>query len=290
MPGLGLSNLDSPRVSVIIPALNEADNLREVLPRIPKWVHEVILVDGHSTDGSPSVAREIIPDIRVITQAGKGKGAALRTGFDAATGDILVMLDADGSTSPEEIPGFVGMLLSGADFAKGSRFLQGGGTSDMPLYRKLGNGAFVLLVRVLFGGNYSDLCYGYNAFWRSSIQPLCLDADGFEIETMMNIRALKAGLKVVEVPSFEDKRIYGDGRLRTIPDGWRVLKTIAGEWAHGHGDSPVIDDTPLLLRPEDRADLPPALTPAVAGSFLGKQSRGIHGLLPEPAKRETPEP
>ncbi|HLT17853.1 MAG TPA: glycosyltransferase family 2 protein [Thermomicrobiales bacterium] len=218
----------SPRckVSVVIPALNEAENLPHVLPRIPPGVHEVILVDGNSTDGTPDIARQLLPSIRIVQQKGRGKGDALCTGFAAATGDAIVMLDADGSTDPAEIPRFIGTLLAGADYAKGSRFLHGGGTSDMPLYRKLGNWSFVMAVRAFFGGRYSDLCYGYNAFWKSAIQRLQLDGEGFEIETMMNVRALRAGLRVVEVPSFEDKRIYGSSRLRTIPDGWRVLKTI----------------------------------------------------------------
>lgn len=218
------------RVSVVIPALNEAENLPHVLPRIPAWVHEVILVDGQSTDRTVEVAQALWPSIRVIMQEGRGKGAALRAGFAAATGDIIVMLDADGSTDPGEIPAFVETLVAGADFAKGSRFIEGGGTADMPLYRMMGNGVFVYLVRFLFGGRYSDLCYGYSAFWRSVVPQLRLSGTGFEIETQMNVRALKAGLKIAEVPSFEAERLYGTSRLKTIPDGWRVLKTILGEW------------------------------------------------------------
>jgi len=222
------------RVSVVVPALNEAENLPYVLPRIPSWVHEVLLVDGHSTDATIEVARQLIPGIRVVQQSGKGKGAALRTGFAAATGDIIVMLDADGSTDPDEIPAFVGALLAGADFAKGTRFSQGAGTHDMPLYRRLGNWCFVILVRALFGGRYSDLCYGYNAFWSRVVPKLDLSADGFEIETMMNIRALRANLKIAEVASFEAPRVFGEGRLQTIPDGWRVAKTIMREWWSPH--------------------------------------------------------
>lgn len=225
-----------PKVSVVIPALNEAENLEHVLPllyepSVAQMVYEVVLVDGYSTDRTIQRACELCPEIRIVMQEGKGKGAALRTGFEAARGDIIVMLDADGSTSPLEIPGYVGALLAGADFAKGSRFLQGGGTDDMPFYRKLGNFGFVMMVRLLFGGSYSDLCYGYNAFWSRVLPELQLDCDGFEIETMMNIRALKAGLRVAEVPSFEAARVYGKGRLRTFPDGWRVLKTIVREWS-----------------------------------------------------------
>jgi glycosyltransferase involved in cell wall biosynthesis len=218
-----------PRVSVVIPTLNEADNLPHVLPRIPDWVDEVLLVDGHSTDTTVEVAREMCPCIRVIQQEGRGKGAALRTGFSVATGDIIVVLDADGSTDPGEIPLFVGALLAGAAFVKGSRFLQGGGTADMLWYRKLGNKLFVYLVRLLFGGHYSDLCYGYNAFWKSILGRFDLDGDGFEIETLMNVRVLRAGLQVAEVPSFEARRIYGASHLQTIPDGWRVLMTILRE-------------------------------------------------------------
>jgi glycosyltransferase involved in cell wall biosynthesis len=217
-------------VSVVIPTLNEAENLPYVMPRIPAWVDEVVLVDGHSTDGTVQVARQLRPDVKVVMEKRRGKGIALQTGFAAATGDIIVMLDADGSTDPAEIPAYVGALLAGADFAKGSRFLQGGGTADMEVHRKMGNWGFVMLVRLLFGGTYSDLCYGYNAFWARVLPLLDLDGNGFEIETMMNVRALRAGLAIAEVPSFEDRRVHGLSNLRAIPDGWRVLKTIFKEW------------------------------------------------------------
>jgi glycosyltransferase involved in cell wall biosynthesis len=250
----------SPSVSVIVPALNEARNLPIVLPRIPASVHEVILVDGHSTDDSIAVARRVMPTIRIVPQQGKGKGAALRTGFAAATGDIIVMIDADGSTAPEEIPAFVAALTAGADFAKGSRFLAGGGTTDMSWYRRLGNWGFVMLTRAFFGGGYTDLCYGYNAFWRWVVPSLALDGTGFEIETMMNIRALRLGLRVAEVPSFEAPRIHGESNLRTIPDGWRVLKTI---WRERFTGPPL----PGITRAD--AALRPAVVMPVRSQLVG---------------------
>jgi glycosyltransferase involved in cell wall biosynthesis len=248
----------TPRITVVIPTLNEATNLPHVLPRLGDLADEVILVDGHSSDGTCEVARSLRPDIITLKQHGRGKGNALSIGFGAATGDIIVMLDADGSTDPAEIPSFVGALLAGADFAKGSRFLHGAGTTDMEFYRRLGNSSFVRLVRLLFGGRYTDLCYGYNAFWADVLPALGLNGDGFEIETMMNIRALRAGLNVVEVASCEGRRVNGISRLRTVPDGWRVLCTIFKEW--------YVRDRPkeLPLHDGDR-HLPPAeLAPELA--------------------------
>lgn len=218
-----------PTVSVVIPAMNEAKNLPYVLPRIPKWVSEVILVDGHSTDDTVQVAQRLYPNIHIVCQEGKGKGSALRQGFAAAKGDIIVMLDADGSTDPAEMGMYVRWLRNGADFVKGSRFLQGAQTVDMEFYRKIGNDALTLLVRTLFGCAFSDLCYGYMAFWSKTLPQLNPDADGFEIETLLSLRALRAKLKVVEIHSFEARRIHGTSNLRTIPDGWRVLKTIFKE-------------------------------------------------------------
>ncbi|HET9224074.1 MAG TPA: glycosyltransferase family 2 protein [Roseiflexaceae bacterium] len=214
---------------MIIPALNEAENLPHVLPRIPAWVHEVLLVDGHSTDGTVELARQLRPTIRIIQQQGRGKGAALRSGCAAATGDIIVMLDADGSTNPAEIPAFVGALLAGADFVKGSRFLQGAGTVDMPTLRKVGNAALVLLANVLFRTHFTDITYGYNAVWRCHKQQLALEIDDWSNEVISNIRVAVAGLRVVEVACFEDKRIAGEAKLKTFSAGWQILRAMLRE-------------------------------------------------------------
>ena len=217
------------RVSVIIPTLNEADNLRFVMTALPPVVDEVLVVDGGSTDGTVDEARRLRHDVRIIEELRPGKGRALRTGFEEATGDILVMIDADGSMDPREIPAMVAVLESGADVVKGSRFLQGAGTDDMGILRRSGNASLRLLVGAMFGGRYSDLCYGYMAFWRDVLPAFEGEAPGFEVETFLNVRALAAGLRVAEVPSFERNRISGESHLNTWKDGWRVLMTIFRE-------------------------------------------------------------
>jgi glycosyltransferase involved in cell wall biosynthesis len=217
------------RVSVVVPTLNEADNLPHVFEHMPDEVFEVILVDGNSTDGTVEVAKRLWPSLRVIAQSGKGKGNALTCGFWAAMGDVIVMLDADGSTDPAEIPRFVAALLAGADFAKGTRFIAGGGSADITRVRRVGNWALAKLVNSIWGGQYSDLCYGYNAFWRRYLPFITPDCKGFEVETLINIRAARAGLQIHEVPSFEHNRRHGVSNLHARRDGVRVLRTIAAE-------------------------------------------------------------
>jgi len=216
------------KVSLIIPTLNEAPNLEHLLPAIPT-VDELIIVDGGSTDGTVEVVERLRPEATVIVDTRPGKGNALRAGFAAATGDILVMMDADGSMDPLEIPTFVATLAAGADLVKGSRFVQGGGSSDLTKLRRAGNHVLTRTVRWTFGGRYSDLCYGYMAFWRHVLPSFAGCGGGFEIETLLNIRALRAGLRVVEVASFEGQRLHGESHLRTFRDGSRVLTTIVRE-------------------------------------------------------------
>jgi glycosyltransferase involved in cell wall biosynthesis len=213
-------------VSAVIPTLNEAANLPHVFARIPDCVDEVILVDGHSTDDTVAVAQALRPEVRVVLQEGRGKGNALACGFAVARGDIIVMLDADGSTDPAEIPAFIAPLLGGADFAKGSRFAQGGGSMDITPLRRLGNRVLNTIVNVLFRTRYTDLCYGYNAFWAHVLPAINVTCDGFEVETLINVRVAKAGLSVAEVPSIEQERIHGVSKLHPVRDGLRVLRTI----------------------------------------------------------------
>jgi len=199
-------------------------------------------VDGHSVDDTIAVARQLRADVRIVLQSRRGKGNALACGFAAATGEIIAMIDADGSADPGEIPRFVQALVAGAEFAKGTRFAPGGGSDDITRLRALGNRALVGFVNLCRGSRYTDLCYGYNAFWRRLVPLLGLDAespappgggwlwgDGFEVETLIHLRVAAAGLAVTEVPSFEHSRIYGVSNLNAATDGFRVLRTILSE-------------------------------------------------------------
>ena len=221
-----------PWISVVIPTLNEAKNLPYVLPMIPQWVSEIIIVDAYSEDGTAEMAKKLHPAVKVIYQKGRGKGDALRIGFGAAKGDIIVMMDADGSHDPKEIQVFIALLRSGVDFVKGSRYIQGGGSTDMTVIRQFGNWGLMFLTRLGFGAHFTDLCYGYNAFWARHLPVLYPEVNGFEVETLLNLRALTFGLKVAEVPSFEATRKFGESHLKAIPDGWRILKVILREFTN----------------------------------------------------------
>lgn len=225
---------------VVIPALNEARNIAVVLKDLPPEVDEVILVDGASVDGTVEAALAVRPDITVVRQGRRGKGNALAAGFAAARSDYLVMIDADGSMAPAEIQAFTAALDAGADYAKGSRYASGGGSEDISLLRSAGNRGLNGLTNLLFRTRFSDLCYGYNAFRRDCIPAFGLPdpfdrsvdsrwGDGFEIETLLNVRMAKAGKAIVEVPSFERPRLHGESNLRTFRDGARVLATILRE-------------------------------------------------------------
>jgi glycosyltransferase involved in cell wall biosynthesis len=238
-----------PRISVVVPTYNEAKNLPHVFAGLPEGLHEVILVDGRSVDDTIEVAQRLRPDIRVVRQNRRGKGNAMACGFAVATGDIIVMLDADGSADPGEIPRFVSALVEGNDFAKGSRFVAGGGSADITRSRAWGNRWLNRIANWLFGVRYTDLCYGYNAFWRHCLPALALSSrdhstdkkmwgDGFEIETIINTRIAKAGLRITEVPSFEHPRIFGESNLNTWRDGLRVLRALAIERVNGVGTPP----------------------------------------------------
>ena len=216
------------KVSIVIPTLNEEKNIEILLNEIEKkdFVDEIIIVDGYSKDKTVEVTEK--HGCKILYDD-KGKGSALRKGLKEAKNDIVISMDADNSMLSDELYLLIAGIQAGYDVCMGSRFIQGGGTEDMSLLRKFGNKFFVSLVNIFWKTNYSDLCYGYRSFKKSSIDKIGLKSDDFGIETEISIKSAKLGLKVLEVPSFEKTRTYGDGKLRTFSDGITILKTITNE-------------------------------------------------------------
>ncbi len=220
-------------ISIVIPTLNEEKNLPFVLRDVKNYMkklrekkYEIIVVDGYSKDNTVRIAKGF--GAKIIYDK-IGKGSALRKGMKTAKGKIIITMDADCSHKSSELGLLIEGIKASYDICMGSRFIQGGGTEDMPWYRKLGNKFFVFLVNLIWGMHYSDLCYGYRSFRKSCIRKLNLKCNGFGIETEIAIKAAKKKLRVLEVPSFEKARGSGKGKLRTFKDGLNILKTIVRE-------------------------------------------------------------
>lgn len=212
-------------LTVVIPTLNEAENIGPVLRQLSRF-DDIVLVDGFSTDGTIELARSVRPDVRVVQRRPRGKGDALRAGFAEATGDVIVIMDADGSMDPGEAEVFMAMMALGFDLVKGSRMACGGGSHDLTTIRLLGNAALCKLANTLFKTQWTDLCYGYLAFRRSCLPKMSLTANGFEIESQILGHAALAGLRIAEVPSVELPRIAGTSHLNARRDGTRILMTM----------------------------------------------------------------
>lgn len=217
-------------VSVIVPTRNEAPNLAALFESLPP-VYEVIVVDGHSVDGTAEQALALMPEARIVLQTGAGKGNAMREGLEAAMGDVAVFIDADGSNVPGEVERFVLALVNGADLAKGSRFLERGGSADITGVRRAGNAVLRGIVNRIYGTRFTDLAYGFNAVWTKHRDVLKLDCNGFEIETLIHIRAARLGLVIEEVPSYENERTVGSTNLHAVRDGIRIVAVLVRELA-----------------------------------------------------------
>lgn len=237
--------INNPRVSVVIPARNESRNLEVILPTVAAVrpaVHEVIVVDGCSVDGTIETAQAVLPWVKVITQTRRGKGNALASGFAAATGDIIVTFDPDGSSDPVEIPRFVEALVAGADFVTGSHFVRRGDSDRIGMLRRAAHIGLNAIANALFGTSHTDLCYGYHAFWANLLPALELPpisaprppvgmywGDGFEIEIVLSCRVAAAGMRIIEVPSVQRERTFSQTNLWTFSAGGRVLRALAVE-------------------------------------------------------------
>lgn len=217
-------------LSIIIPTLNEEQNIGEVLAEIGKLhrcYDELIVVDGGSEDATVEVCQNHGPYI--FRQEGIGKGNAIKKGVQRSTSEYILIIDGDGSHNPEEIRRFVHAISNGADVVKGSRFLENGITYDMSNFRRVGNQFFVWLANSLFGTNFTDLCYGYLACRTALFHEMQIAETGFAIDTEIFIKSKKKGARIVEIPSIEFARKTGKSKLRIIPDGFRILYIILRE-------------------------------------------------------------
>lgn len=221
-----------PAVTVVLATCNAARNLEIVLPALAAVrpaLHEVIVVDDDSRDGSLDTARRVLPWVRTIPRAGAGRGSKLARGIAAATGDVIVLFGADGSTDPAEIPALVTALVDGADLATGSRFTPGGGSDAVGLLCRTRNAGLNGVANALFGTSYTDLGYGFTAFWADLLPQLELSGADTEIETVLSCRVAVAGLKIVEVPSIERRPVFGEPDTRTLAERARVMRTLLAE-------------------------------------------------------------
>ena len=229
-----------PKITVLICALNEAKSLPYVLPKIPDWVDEILLVNGHSVDETVEITKKINPDIRILCQPGHGKANALEYGVKQATGEIIVTLDADGETDPSDISRFIEPILNGYDLAKGSRLIKGQ-RHGKSLYRWFGNKVLASTCNLLYNTRFTDVCSGYNAFWKAGFLKLGLTYNmkeaGCSMDQQMIVRAKKAGMKIKEIPHTSYGRIAGvsaiDGFTQATKQGFTIWFTIIKERFNG---------------------------------------------------------
>ncbi len=215
------------KISLIIPARNENEALPHMLEGLPRdLTHEIIVVDGHSDDGTPVLARK--SGCKVVTQEGRGYGMGVISGIKAAEGDLLCFMDADGSYDPEALPRLIELIDQGYDMAFCSRYLPGAGSDDDTFIRKLGNKFFTVLGRVMFKIELTDSLFFYALGKKEVFEALGLTARGFAICIEIPVKVHKAGYKYTEIPSRERPRFAGRSKVNAVWDGLLILATMIG--------------------------------------------------------------
>lgn len=216
------------KVSVIFPTKNEEGCIGRVLREVPREVvDEIIVIDGHSTDRTEEeVKAELRPSDRFVMQKGKGYGGAFREAFDIASGDVIIMMDADGSHDPKDLPAIVDKVERGYEYVMASRYAPGGRSDDDTFIRWFGNRFFTWLTNAVHSTRVTDSLYLYTAITREGLNKLNLTTDGFEFCTEILVKAHRAGLKFAEVPAVERARFAGKSKVNALWHGLKILRMI----------------------------------------------------------------
>jgi len=216
------------KITVVIPTRNEEGCIGRVLGEIPRTlVNEVIVIDGHSTDRTVIEAKKSMKSSdKVLDQIGNGYGAALIQGMRAARGDVIVMMDADGSHDPKDIVKIIKKMEKGAEYVMASRYMLGGRSDDDTWLRWFGNKLFTWMTNVVHGSDITDSLYLFTAIRKESMEKLKLKSHGFEFCTEIVVKAHKAGLKFAEVPTIERARFAGKSKVNSFYHGMKILRMI----------------------------------------------------------------
>lgn len=217
------------KTTLIIPTKNEEGAIGKVLKEIPKnLIQQIIVVDGHSKD---KTVQEIKANLRkgkdkLIMQKSKGYGNAFIEGFKQAKGGVIIMMDADGSHNPADIPFLLQKITIGYEYVMASRYMAGSKSYDDTFIRWLGNMIFTLLTNIVHGTHITDSLYLYTAITKKGFAKLKLNSPGFEFCTEILVKAHNAGLRFAEIPAIERKRYHGNSKVNALMDGLKILKTI----------------------------------------------------------------
>ncbi len=216
------------KVSLIIPTKNEQGAIGRVLKEIPKnIINEIIVIDGHSTDDTAKEAKsELRSKDKFILQEKKGFGRALQQAFKEASGDIIVIMNGDGSHNPQDVLKLVKKIKQGYQYVIASRYIKGARSDDDTTVRFIGNRLLTFLTNLLHGSHVTDSLHFYTAINRKDLNKLHLSSPGFEFCIEILIRAHYAGLKFAEIPVVERARFAGKSKVNAFLAGWKILGMI----------------------------------------------------------------